>query len=312
MAPPLLREHAHVVLHGTFWPQVGIAYIGVVQVIERGHAVAALGESPQRQPLYVERPQTDKQRRRTRAQRLRRTHVAGMVLDPYIHERSLYLEAAEVGSRSHRHVVGVSVWISEARKVGIELVPLEVVACRQAPPPRKLIHVGPRHVHLLLAERVIDMHLRGVVVDVARVVVGILGEHLGGEPPSYRLLGHALHEGVMVPLPLATPPHIAHYGPRYAALGVVGVCLHAPQTMTRLPVDVALHPERPHITVVAHGGGVVGGGALGRDAAVAELIPPARREHAGTQRRAYIAAETLLPQRGEAESVARAILDTCH
>ena len=89
-----------------------------------------------------------------------------------------------------------------------------------------LIH--QREIDLLLPELVVDIHARGVGVEVAHVVVAVFRRELHVPSVEERVLYLPLHEGVSVPLSLCACPHIADDGLGDTALGVVEIALHLP------------------------------------------------------------------------------------
>ena len=238
-APPFLHHHSRVILHRTLWPEQGVTHVGVVEVVECRHAIATLSKGAKHEHWRRQRLPPNKDGGAERRYGVGGVERSCVVFGCEAHDRSLRLETSEVECRRHCKAIAEAMRVSEARKVGTELIPTEVIACRQAPLRQQFHHVGRRHIQLLLAKRVVDMHLRGVVVDVARVVIGIFSKQLCRKPAPYRPLHHALHKRVVVCLALATTPHVVDNGTRYAATRVVCVSLQVPRPLAQSTIEVA-------------------------------------------------------------------------
>ena len=122
------------------------------------------------------------------------------------------------------------------------------------------------------------------------------------------MLCRGLNKGVVVGLSFATAPHIVHNGARNATARVVAIHLGVPLSARLAAIHVALETHGPDVAIMAHGSGVVGSGAIGRNTMIAKRVTAAGAEPAHTERRAHAMAEALLVKGVQAPLVARPIL----
>ena len=299
---------AEVVLGGVFGFEVDVADVGVVEVVEGGHAEDVLVERPE---VEAAEGGVGEERGRGEAAGAGLQFVRGGLGDArrlVPHEGAeragLPAQPAPFEGGGGGHEQGVAAGAGEVPEVGFEGVPLVVGGERHVPPGQDGILVCRREVRLLLPEAVVGEPEGGVRVEVAHVVVGVLGvEHevIAGQ----RLrLERALREGVAVPLALGVFPDVVHYRAGYAALGVVVVGLGVPFALGQVAEEPRLGPHGLYVAVLAHGGGVPGHRAVGHDLAVAELVTAGGVGvfHVGGQ--ADVVAYLVLPQHrgvGQAE-----------
>ena len=313
MCELLFHDEAEVILQCCLRLQRRVAEVGVIEVVERRHAVTLLGEGAQRQHLVAQRIGIDEycgcQCRLVFGDGcwlLAGNSMSG-VADVLHHERALRIEPRMVERRGYRGVMADAVRVGEVLHVGIQFVPLEVVGHACAPVGQYLIDMRRRHEEFLLSIGVINTQSGGVAIDVVGAVKGIFREQASAVFLPYALVDVCLDEGVVVRLPLAAPPHVVHYGSGDATLRVVCICLHVPSALTEYSEDVSLGAQSPDVSVLSCGGGVVSHGAVGVLAAVTEVVLAAGVEELGIHRTGEHSRNLLFPQCREAEVVARAV-----
>ena len=303
------QHEAHVVLRGALRPQVGIADLRVVEVVERRHAEALLDIGPQGEPLApAQGIDVGKEGGRQPRDVLRLCLVAPVVVNPRAHDRPLNFHVAVVDGRSGREHVGPAGGESKAIGVGAEMIPAQVVAHRGAPSGQQLHDVRRREVIFLLLVAVVDGQPCGVAVHVVRVIIGILHEPLRAEALADRLLHMSLYEGVQVLLSLAALPDVVDDGAGNAARRIVDVALQLPGTLRQQSVEVGLQSLGVDVTVLADGRCVPGRRAVKVLATITKMILAAGRHPFAVDAQAEVRTEALFIERRDAQQVAGTVL----
>ena len=171
----------------------------------------------------------------------------GLIVNKSRQDRTLSLQVLIVDSRSQTYQITDACGIGKVIDVGIQLVPLEVVAQRCTPVGQQLKNVGSREIELLLLVTVINRQLCGVLVHVVGVVIGILGQPTGAEPLAY------VHKGVQVLLAFASSPHVVYYGSWYSSCRVIQVAFNLPSSLIQLAKQVHLYTFSVYITILTNG-----------------------------------------------------------
>ena len=91
-----------------------------------------------------------------------------------------------------------------------------------------------------------------IVVDIAGIIVGILGIYAYGPTVKEFVLPCGLHKGVTIPKAFAITPNIIHDGSWYAALGIVVIELEFPKARVAIVViDSGFHANSVDVAVLA-------------------------------------------------------------
>ena len=144
--PVFFKHKASIILHGALRAQQGVAHVGVVEVVEGGHTIAALGKGPEAEHRLRQGLPTNKQRRAVGGAMGHGVQHARVVFHPLSHHRGLCLQAAEVDGGGHRCTVGIAMRKGKVGHIGVQLIPAKIVAGRKAPLWQQLIHIGRREV----------------------------------------------------------------------------------------------------------------------------------------------------------------------
>ena len=185
----------------------------------------------------------------------------------------LQLEAVQLCRRSKGSIHAVARGIGKIAQCGIKSVPL--IIDRQIGIPHITdngIVVCRRHIKLLLPEFVVDIHQRSVGIEVAHIVVGILGIQLKAVTLAHVTLQLSLYEEIAVPLPLRVLPHIVHNRPGDSLVGVIEICLQIPLAVVEAAKQPGFHAQRVYVAVLSCCSGVPCKCAVGEHLAIAELV----------------------------------------
>ena len=266
-------------MRGIFGLQRSVAKVGVIEVVERGHAKDAFIESTQAQRTAAPRLITQKYCRSELAQvaHLATSLAVGIaqgstVGDKRAQHACLCLESAPLISRSQRHQCRVAHRIGKAAQCGIESIPLIVGAQVDIPIAADGEFVCHRHINIVLPEAVVNVHQRGVGVEITHIVARILCIHQQRISLAERFLVAALGKEIAVPLALRVFPHIVHYGTGDAFLAVVIIELRIPLPAVNPAIHATLNAQRMQVAVAASGGGVPRQSAVAEHLAIAKLI----------------------------------------
>ena len=217
------------------------------------------------------------------------------VVDEGGEDGALGFQVLVIDSGGKAHEVRDTRGVGEVPHVGIELVPLEIVAQRGTPVRQQFEHVGSREVELLLLVAVVDGQLRGVAIHVVGVVIGILCQPSCREAFTDVLVVGSLEESVEVLLPFTAPPHVVDDGTRDAAGGVIKIAFQLPRALIELSEEVGLDALGVDVTILSDGCRVPGRLSVGIAAFVAELVLAAGRKEACAHATADGLGEALLP-----------------
>ena len=185
----------------------------------------------------------------------------------------------------------------EVGERGIQRVVLIVGGKVHLPPGQEFHVVCRAEVEFLLAERVVLIHERGIGIEVAHVVVGILGIDLELVTVRHVLCPPCLGKEVPVPLALGMLPHVADDGTGDATLGVVIIGLGIPCTVQGVAKDGGLHTEGTYVAILAHCGGVPCHLSRRQDAAIAERVLARSPDIVGTEAAGDAPVPSLLPHK---------------
>ena len=185
--------------------------------------------------------------------------------------------------------------IAEACQRRVKAVPLIVHRQVDVPIGEDGVFVGCRKVNLVLPELVVDIHQRGVGVEVVQIVTRILGvEHHLVAVAELALVG-SLQEEVAIPLLLGMLPHIIDDGTGDALTAVVEIGLGVPFATGHHAEDSALDTIGTHVTVLPYCSGVPRQGAVAVVLAVTETILTRSVGELAVERQAHRATQFMLP-----------------
>ena len=103
-----------------------------------------------------------------------------MVIDISPQQACLSSETVEVNSRRRCSEQGVTHRSGEIGEGCVKLVPLPVGRHAHVEPVQRIEFVGNGEIGLMLPEFIVDIHQRGVGIEIVHVVAGILGVDLHG------------------------------------------------------------------------------------------------------------------------------------
>ena len=177
---------AHIVLCGVFGPEVAVAQLDVVEVVEGGHAEYLLVEGPEAQPYPLPRGVGDDHRGRPFI------FVTGCLHVPFAHVVDISIEQTGLGTETEVEIDRggrsgedgqparlYEIGVEHLRTVGIQTVPLQVAGKVGTPDPAGREQMGGGQIQLLLPVVIVhrlDSAVRGHYV--VHVIVGVLGLHL--------------------------------------------------------------------------------------------------------------------------------------
>ena len=139
--------------------------------------------------------------------------------------------------------------IGETREGGVKAVPLVIHREVHVPVGEDSVFVGGGEIYLVLPELVVDIHQRGVGVEVVEIVARVLGiEHHLVTVGELALIC-SLHEEIAVPLLLSMFPHVVDNSP-WNALAAVVKALSLSQVIAQIPLLVLLPSASIQIQVM--------------------------------------------------------------
>ena len=278
-----------------FWVEQLVAHIGIVEVVEGGHAECFFAECSQ---LHVTGGFVGHEECRRIFVLVRRgTHslVIECVLYEGAQQAALHMQSLPLERGGDGGHLGESGGVGKILQVGIEIVPLQVGRDGEVPPRKEPEEMGGREITLLLPVMVVDVYLAGVVAQVFGVVVGILGIYQQAVTAEI-VFPAALREEVAVPLAFAVSPHVVEDRTGYAAFGVVEIGFGVPFPGRGHAEKSAFYPQGFDVAVFAHRGGVIGCLAVGQGAAVTEFVASRCVGIFGVEETAHPVADFLFPQ----------------
>ena len=247
-----------------FWFEVGIAHIGIVEVVESGIAVALFVESIKAEVNELSRAVGEEES--WSEMTLSTSPFKGGELPPLKGGLGKVLYKSPQHACLHAQIIlhvdsgGCAEPMCPTVRVEehAELIVLHIICCTDVPPVEDAHFVRHGEVELLLQVLVLHADEFVVVVDIARIVVGVL--HVRPNRPAVEqlILPSGLHERVAVPEAFAIAPHIIHNRTRHTALGVVVIELEFPEARIAIVViDSRFHADGIDVAVLADGGGIV-------------------------------------------------------
>ena len=276
-----LPHEAQVELAGILGLEAGIANVGVIQVVERGHAEDALVVGPHLQvgllPGLVAQEYGRGELVEVLAVVLHGLPVvagAVAVVGHGVEQRGLGLEPPQGVGRGQRGEHTVACGSCKVDQRGLQRVALVIDREIDIPVVDRGELACRRNINLVLGKLVVDIHQRGVGVEVAHPVAGIFCIDHELVEGAELLLPRALHKEILVPLALAVFPHVVDDGAWYATLAVVVVGLGVPLALPDETEEAALEAQGTHVAVFAHRGGVPGQRAVAVLLAQGEVILP--------------------------------------
>ena len=276
---------AEIELVGELRLQLAVPKLGVVKVVEGGHAEYFLVEEAEGEVPRVPGLVAEEEGGGEFLLVGRLDVVLHALEDKGAEKARLHLELAKVkGScqcREEGIAAGIGKRCAHATHGAIELVVLVVHGEGQLPAREEGVLVDGGEVEGLLVIRIVVLHLLGHVVlheeyGVAGEVVGVVPGEFGARLPAVTLAHvgtvHALRHEVLVTLPLAVVEYVLDDGAGQAAVGLEVIELRLPQAVVRGAEEAGLDTEGLDVAAAADGSGVVSHLAGGQEAAVAELV----------------------------------------
>ena len=133
------------------------------------------------------------------------------------------------------------------RKGIIDIIPAQC----QVPPVKQFHPVSPTYINLLLQKRIVNIHERGIRIEIAHLVVGILSRNLHLPPFAHSVLKSTLYKSIPIPLPLRWGPYIADNGTRNTLVALVVVTLNIPLALGKIAKQPHLRTECVYVSVLA-------------------------------------------------------------
>ena len=295
-------EEAHIILGGILGIERDVAHVGIIQVVERGHAEDALVIGPQVEfPILPGLPAEEDGRRDLVHVLTHLTHNLAVetrrraVVDHRVEQAALRLETVPRPCGRQGGEYRVANGIAKARQRSIQAVPLVIYRQVHVPIGNNGVFIGRGEVNLVLPELVVDVHQSRVRVEVMQVITRVLGiEHHLITVGKLALIG-PLQEEIAVPLLLGMFPHIVDDSAGNALAAVIPVGLGMPLATGHDTEDRAFNAIGAHFTVLTHGGSVPSQGAVAVVAHVAEAVLTCGIGELAVERQAHRTAQLVLP-----------------
>ena len=167
---------------------------------------------------------------------------------------------------------GVTNGVTKACQCRVKAVPLVIHRQIYVPVGKNRVFVGCRDVYLVLPELVIDIHQRGIRIEVMQIITRIFGVDHQLIAVGQTSLECALNKKVAIPLLLGMFPHIINYSARNALAAVIKIGFGVPLATAHYAEEGTLDTPGTHLAIATDGCGIPCQCTITIMLAVAEMV----------------------------------------